>query len=330
MKFLSSLKRGVAGVALMSMCALASAQQAKPVSIGLAGQSMIASIPRFAKEMGLFEKRGVNVNFVMMDSANATATALIAGSIDYAFSGPGELITARARGRELVAIANTYGGLGGSLVLSKAAADKAGVPANAPIQARLKALNGLTIAAPSATSAFAITYKAAATAAGADVKFTYMAQTAMPAALESGAISGYVGSAPFWAYPLLNGKGVMWINGPKSELPAELRPRSNSVLLTTRATARANPETVKSLVAVFNDFIEAIDKRPAEVKAAITKVIPNLDAATLDMLFATESAAWKAKPLTAADIVHEINYVKASGVNLPQIDSVDPASLILP
>ena len=42
-------------------------------------------------------------------AAATTATALIAGSIDYAFSGPGELITARARGRELVAIANSAG-----------------------------------------------------------------------------------------------------------------------------------------------------------------------------------------------------------------------------
>ena len=32
------------------------------------------------KEMGLFEKRGIDINFVTMDSANVSATALIGGS----------------------------------------------------------------------------------------------------------------------------------------------------------------------------------------------------------------------------------------------------------
>jgi ABC-type nitrate/sulfonate/bicarbonate transport system substrate-binding protein len=326
----SLTRRAAAALTLAFATTLGWAQAAKPVSLGLAGQSMVASIPRFAKEMGLFEKRGLNVNFVMMDSANATATALIAGSLDYAFSGPGELITARARGRELVAIANTYGGLAGSLVLAKSVVDKLGVAANAPMAARLKALNGLTIAAPSATSAFAISYKAAAKSAGAELRMTYMAQNTMAAALESGAIQGYVSSAPFWAYPLLNGKGVMWVSGPKGDLPAELRPRSTSVLLTTRAAAKASPELTKNLAGVFSDFADAIDQRPADVKAAILKVMPNLDNATLDMLFNTESQAWKARMLTAQDMAHEIAYVKAGGTNLPSLDGVDPASLLWP
>jgi len=300
------------------------------LKLGLAGQSMIASIPRFAKEMGLFDKRGIDVQFVSLDSANASATALIAGSIDYAFSGPVELIMARARGRDVVAIVNDYGGLGGSLVLAKSVADKLGVAASAPLAERIKALKGLTLASPSATSAYTVSFKAAAAAAGVDLKFTYMAIPAMPAALDSGAVQGFVASAPFWALPVVAGTGVLWVSGPKGELPAAMMPRSTSVLLTLRDTIKARPEQVKALAAVFADFIDAIDKRPADVKAAVVKLFPSIDARTMDLLFESESQAWKAKPLNGADIAHEIAYVKQSGVALPQLDGADPASFVWP
>jgi len=331
MRAISIIRACLLGVAISSMTGSAISQELRKVSMSLAGQSMIAAVPRFAKELGLFEKRGLDVNFVTMDSANASATGLIAGSVQYAFSGPVELITAQARGRDVVTIANTYGGLGGSLVLSKIAADKLKVAANAPISERLKALNGLIIASPSATSAYTLSFKGAAASVGADIKFTYMAIPSMPSALESGAIQGYVASAPFWVQPLTNGKGVLWISGPKGELPAELRPRSTSVLLTLRETAKANPEITKSVAAVFSDFAEAIDKRPADVKAAVMKVFPNVDSRTLDILFETEAMAWKAKPLTATDISHEIAYVKAGGMTLPpQIDKVPPSAMVWP
>ena len=327
MKRRTVIHAGLAGALLHA--SQTRAQGLRKVTIGLAGQSMIAAIPRFSKEMGLFEKRGIDITFVTMDSANAAAAALIGGSVDYAFSGPVELIAARSRGRELVAIANTYGGLGGSLVLAKSVADKLGVAPNAPVADRLKALKGLTLASPSPTSAYTVSYKAAATAVGSEPKFTFMAMPAMQAAMESGAIQGYVASAPFWVLPLVSGSATLWISGPGADLPANLRPRSNSVLLTTRAIANANPDLVKSIVGVFTDFAEAVDKRPADVKAAVAKVFPNVDARTLEVLFESESKAWKAKPLTPADIVHEIAYSKASGISL-QVDGVDPASMLWP
>ena len=50
----------------------------------------------------------------------------------------------------------------------------------------------------------------------------------MTAALESGAIQGFIAGAPFWAAPIVKGSGVLWISGPKGELPAEHVPVSSS------------------------------------------------------------------------------------------------------
>ena len=94
------------------------------------------------------------------------------------------------------------------------------------------------------------------------------------------------------------------------------------------APGRASLEALSRLRA--SPQFEAIDKRPAEVKAAVVKVFPNVDSRTLDVLFASESLAWKARPLTAADIAHAIAYTKLSGIALPQLDGADPASMIWP
>jgi ABC-type nitrate/sulfonate/bicarbonate transport system substrate-binding protein len=325
-----ALKCLILAVASVLATATPQAQQPREIIFGVASGSLVAAPPRIAKEMGLFEKRGLSARVVMMESANAATTALISGAVHVNISGPGELVVAQGRGQKVVAIANTYGGLGGSLVLAKSVAGKLRVAPNAPIAERLKALDGLLIASTTATSAYTVAYKSAAKVAGAEIRFTYMTLPAMAAALESGAIQGYIGGAPFWAIPLVKGAGVLWISGPKRELPAEVSPVSSANLQMMRAKAEANPDLVAAIVGVFADFAVALDTRPADVKAAIAKLYPDLDAATLDLLFASESLAWKPPPLTAADMAHEIAFVKASGTPLPEIDKIDPASLLFP
>jgi ABC-type nitrate/sulfonate/bicarbonate transport system substrate-binding protein len=325
-----SIVRGcIVGAAVLALAGTASGET-REIAMSLASTSFATAAPRIAKEMGLFAKQGLEPKFVIMDNANAATTALISKSVESALSGPGEVVVAQARGQKVVVIANTYGGLSGSLVLSKAVANKLGVSPTAPVNARLKALDGLLIASTSATGVYTVSFKGAAASAGAKVRFTYMAQPAMTAALESGAIQGYIAGAPFWAAAIVKGSGVLWISGPKGELPTEHVPVSSSNLQVMRAFAEANPAVAKRLAGVINDLAKAIDERPAEVKAAVGKLYPSLDASTLDLLFAAESLAWKVKPVTAKDMAREIAFMKTTGTPLPQIDSIDPASMVFP
>jgi ABC-type nitrate/sulfonate/bicarbonate transport system substrate-binding protein len=264
----------------------------------------------------------------VMDSANAATTALISKSVDFAVSGPGEIIAAHSRGQPVVSLANAYAGFSGTVVLAKSVADKLGVAPNAPVAARLKALDGLLLASPSATGAYTISTRGAAAANGATVRFSYMAQPAMLAAMESGAVQGFIGGAPFWSAPVLKGSGVVWLSGPKGDIPADYVPVAMATLQTMRGHADANAAQVKRLAEVFADLGKAIDERPAEVKAAVAKLYPNLDAATLDLLFSAEVRAWRTKPLTAKDMAHEIAYMKLSGAPLPRLDSLDPAAML--
>jgi ABC-type nitrate/sulfonate/bicarbonate transport system substrate-binding protein len=306
------------------------AQASGELVIAIASPSLVAALPRIAKEMGLFEKHKLDVRFIIMDSANSATSALISGSVKIAVSGPGELVTAQARGQKMVVIANTYGGIGASLVLAKGNADKLAVTPTASVAERLKILDGMLLASTTATSAYTVALKTAAKAAGAVPRFTYMAQAAMPAALESGAVQGFFTSAPFWAMPVLRGTGVLWISAPRGELPREFTPASSASLQATREFADKNPELMRSLADIVAAFAQAIRDNPAAVKQAVARLYPDLDPPTLDLLFASESIAWQAKRLTPADMAHEIAFVKANGAALPQLDSIDPAALLFP
>ena len=317
----------VALALLVSQVAIA--DSTREVSIGQNSPSLPAAASRIANELGLFEKHNIKAKVVPMDNASVTTMGMISGSLDFATTAPTDVVVSQARGQKVVALCSVYTGFAGVLVLSKAAAAKTGVLATAPVKERLKALNGLLIASPSATSTYTFAYKSAAEAAGANIKFVYMAQPAMVAALESGAIQGFIAGSPVYARPIVAGSGVMWINGPKRELGDQFTPINALTLNARRDFAQDNQSLVKNLTAVYTDLGKAVEERPAAVKAAILKLYPELDSKTVELIYATESQGFKAKPLTKADMAHEISFVQKSGMPL-QTDKLDPAAMIFP
>jgi ABC-type nitrate/sulfonate/bicarbonate transport system substrate-binding protein len=309
---------------------LTQAQETQKIKIGLASASLPASAVRFVKELGLFEKHGIDASVVPMDNASVATSALISGSVDFTVSASNELVFAKARGLNVVAVENLYQNFSGVLVLSKYVADKLNVAPDAPVGERLKALDGLVIATPDAKSSFTFVLRPAAQHFGANVRFTYIAQTAMTAALESGAIQGFVASSPAWGNSVLSGKGVEWINGPKGQFPKEFLPGNTSTLNAMLAYAKQHPDLLKRVHSALEEFKQAVKERPSEVKAAIKKVFPNLDAATLDVIFDAESEGFQTTPITRESMVREMAFVKLNGVDLPNLDQIQPESLIYP
>jgi ABC-type nitrate/sulfonate/bicarbonate transport system substrate-binding protein len=326
---LIATRRGlIASAAAFGIAGKASAQGMREIRIGLASRSMASTVSRTADEMGLFAKHGLKPNFIILDSANGSTMALIARSIDFAQAGSADAIAAQSRGQKIVIVVNDVKGLIASMVLSKKTVDRLGISPNAPLNERLKALDGLTIASTSATSAFVISYGQAAKSVGAKIRFTYMSLPNMGAAMETGAIDGFTGTAPFWAFPIQKGNAVLWINGPKGELPAEYIPATSGVLDTTRDYADSHPDIVRDVAAAMADFSKAAADRPDEVKAALLKVYPEFDAKMVDLLFSVEGEAFKTLPLTPADMAHEIAFVKMGGAAPPEIDNIKPGDML--
>lgn len=310
--------------AVTALAGPALSQTPREISFALPSKSLLASPARIADQMGLFAKHGLKPNFSYVDSTAGTASALMSRTVDFATTGTTEVIAAESRDQHLQILASHYKGLAGALVLSKATVDKLGVSPTAPVADRLKALNNVLIASTSKVSSFTVSYKGAANSVGAEPRFAYMAIAAMGAALESGAVEGIIVTAPLWPMPVIKGTGVLWLSPARGDLAPEFMPSSASVSATTRAYAEANPDVTKRVVAVFDEFAAAFGTRPAEVKAAVKALYPELDQPVLDMIFSLEERAFQTNPLTPADIAQDIAYMKTSGMELGPIDKVKP------
>ena len=323
-----ALLTALAATGVLAAGGPAYSQQARDITIGFSSGSLSSGSLRVAKEMGLYEKYGLNPRFVIAESGNVAVSGLIGGSFDAVVANTGDMITAQAAGQKVVSLSAVYDGLGGTVILSKAAAEKVGVSPTAPIKDRFKALETLTIAMPSPTSNYTLAFKAAAAGLGANIKTTYINAASQQAAFDSGAIHGFMSSAPNWMPSIANGKAFVWISGPKGDIPREYRPTMTLTLQMMRSVAEANPAIVKGLNGVLADFVEALNTRPADVKAATAKVYSGVDAPSLELFFTYEGQSWKARRPTVEDMVHEIQFTKAGGVSNPKIESLDPTTLV--
>ncbi len=325
----SSRRAFLAAVGALAGARTAGAQpQLRDLNLPVSSLSFASAGVQLANVLGLFAKNGLSPRIIAMDSANAATAALIAGSAQVVVSGPGELVAAQARGQPVVLVADVYRGFGASLVLSKAAAARTGIDADAPWRERHKALDGLLIASASPTSSYTASYRGAAESVGAKIRFTYMAQPAMTAALESGAVQGMIASAPFWGFPVGRGAGVLWLSGPKGELPPENMPASTTSMQAMRGVAAAEPVLMRQLIDTQRALGAMVETAPDQVRAALGKIYRDIDAATMDVLFAAESRAWITRPMTRADMQHEIDFVRSGGSSIPGLDRIDPASLL--
>ena len=305
----------------------AAAETASPITIALSSNSLAYGGLRIAQQLKLFDREGLAPRIVIMDSGSAATAALVGGSAEFSGAGPAEVIAARARGMPLVIATNVYHGAAAPLVLSSAVAKTLAATPASPLQDRYKALNGLTIAVPSATSALLAPIRNSAELEGAKAKFVYMAQPAMGAALQAGAIQGFVATAPFWTASVQSGDGVVWVDAPKGEVAAAAQPSSTAVLVTTTAYAEAHPDIIRRLRAVFTDVGAAIKQDPAAAFEALKAAYPQVDPSTLQLAFDHDAANWSQPVLTDADMQQEIRLLRQT-VNLTNLDAVNPADLL--
>ena len=150
----------------------------------------------------------------------------------------------------------------------------------------------------------------------------------MVAALATGAIQGMIAGAPFSLAPVASGTGVLWLDGPKGELPKEVLPASSSCYETTEDYAAKNPDHVKRLQAVFDDLATFIAQKPAEAKAMLAKSFSQLSPADASAVFDQEAPNWSRPRFTVEDVKQEISIQVSSG-NLPGVEKIDPAALLV-
>jgi ABC-type nitrate/sulfonate/bicarbonate transport system substrate-binding protein len=307
---------------------VARSQTPQDVTIALSSNSFSIVAVRIAERRRLFEKHGLNARIVVMDSANASFAALLSGSAQLASSGLIEALAALSRGQETIAVSNIYRGMSCVFVLAKSIADKSGVKPDAPVTERLKVLDGLSFAGPSPTSGFAQSAMLSTQSVGAKLKMSYMAQPAMAAALESGAVQAMAAGTPFWVPPVLRGVGVVWVKVSAGELPEQFVPTTSGTLLMTKAYARSNPDVMRKIQEVVKDVGAVVTSDKEGVLKDLAAIYPSLDSQTIALGFNNEWQNLTRSTVTEADVRHDIAIMKQTGQTFPGLDTLDPKSLV--
>jgi ABC-type nitrate/sulfonate/bicarbonate transport system substrate-binding protein len=313
----------------ISLAARASAQELRQVTVAVSSTSFAMGAVRIGMEAGLFANHGLRLNIVVMDSGSATMSALLSHSTHLVIAGIGELLAARAHGLDVALVTNNYHKFAGWVVLAKPVADKLTVRPDSPLRDRLKALDGLKIAVPSATSALLAPVRSAASEVGGNARYAYMSQPAAVAALESGSIDGMIAAFPFAGRPVVRGTGVLWIDGVRGDLPASSMPASSSCTLTTREYRDANTDTIQRFQLAMKDVAVFIRDHSPEARTALLKAYSDMERDEVGLAYDKQAQNWTYPFLTEDDMRQELKLLRMS-VDLPGLADIDVSKAIFP
>ena len=98
------------------------------------------------RDRGIFAKQGFDVEIIQTSGDGPDVDALISGSVEFTVSTPNRLFMAAEQGKPLLAVANLGNRMAIECWMNKDVATRLGVSVNSPLEQRIKALKGLTVA----------------------------------------------------------------------------------------------------------------------------------------------------------------------------------------
>ena len=288
-----SFTRGLlAGAMLAAFPVTGSAQTPAKLSIALSSFSIAQALSFIAHDAGFFKKENLDVTLVDARSGAGAIQAALSGSVELATGALDSTLNASAQGKLVYVPLRLYSGQPGYLVLTKKFASSTKVDPGAPIAVRLKALKGATVASPSQSSTFTTMVKQAAASANVPVTMTYIASDAMVAALSTGNVDGVIVSSPFAERAVLQGAGVVWVDGPKGEFPGTEADDFVVPLSVPAPYYAANRDTVERVIRAYIGASEFVKSNPQAAAKSIRHRFAGLDDALFNQVWEGNLPAW--------------------------------------
>lgn len=253
----------------------------EPITVRyLAASEGLPALPTiYAMSMNYFEEEGIDLEYL----------GLIANSVDvYSQTAAGAADIGQAGTTGTIAVRNGRTNLRGIALLAQRPTSvmtlhndvverlgtELGVTPESPIEDRVEALQGLTLAFPGAGANFFIVNEALAFAGlDPDVDLTIQSINDGPAivtALREGQADGINFGAPEGVRPISEGFGQLWINFPAGEIPsvAEL-PYID--IATSTEYLEENPEAVRRFLRAVWRASDDIQERPDHVADVVKR-----------------------------------------------------------
>src|SRR6201995_4937322 len=126
--------------------AAAQAQQPQKIKITIPTVSTIFYPLYYGQDKGIFAKEGLEIEIISTNGDGPDVDAVISGSAQFSISTPNRLFTAFEQGKPLKAIGMLARRMAIDCAMNRQVADKLGVKTDMPLDAKLKAMKGLTVA----------------------------------------------------------------------------------------------------------------------------------------------------------------------------------------
>src|SRR5215475_5072532 len=238
--------------------------------------SLSFSLGYLADDLNLWEKHGVRIKTVQISGIGAM-NAVIAGSADFTQSSGSAVTRAASRGHKLLGIVGTINRPSVQIVLRKDLAT--GFDPKAPVEQRVKALRGRTIAVDAVNSVIHAYVRYLARRAGFDpeeIRIAVLQPPNMLAALQTKQVDGFAMAPPWVHKPVLDGEAVMVASGPDGD-PAELTPFANTLLATKPETCTRRKALCEGVGRTFREAAGIMLDHPSEALALLKKRFPQVD-----------------------------------------------------
>jgi NitT/TauT family transport system substrate-binding protein len=236
------------------------------------------SLGYLADDLNLWDKHGIKVKTVQISGIGAM-NSVIAGSTDFTQSSGSAVTRAAARGQRLLGIVGTINRPSAQVVLRKDLAEAAGFDPKAPVEQRVRALRGKTIAVDAVNSVIHAYVRYLAKRAGLnpeDIRIAIMQPPNMLAAFQTKQIDGFVMAPPWVHKPLVDGTAVMIASGPDGD-PKELWPFANTLVATKPETCVKRKALCEGVGRAFRDAVAFLLDRPDEARTVLKKRFAQLD-----------------------------------------------------
>jgi NitT/TauT family transport system substrate-binding protein len=278
-----------------------------------------------AEKDGIFEREGLDVTIVELQSGADGVPAAISGSSQYADLGFDDLATLAAEGEDsLVMVHNLVRRVTFTLVMNPDVARERGVTRESPIEERYAALKGLRlgVTSPGAASDKYMRYylREAGLDPERDAEIIAIGDGAsLLAALETRQIDAYQLSPPTPYVAQAQGFGTVLIDGPSGDVP-RFADFAYTGFAANREWADQNPEVARAFSRALNAAMEQVLTDP---HAAAAKIVDRMSAGDLPVLQQTLDAL---APALSADgcfdavavqstltVMHEVEITDAAG-----------------
>jgi sulfonate transport system substrate-binding protein len=318
--------RGIMALATGLLCgalacgAPAEAQSLKKLRVTIPVPAMVFYPLYVAVDQGFFAKQGYEFEIITTAGDGPDIDALIAGSVDFTISTPNRLFTAFEQGKPLLAVMNMANRMGIECAMNKAVAEKLGVTEATPLEQKIRALKGQTVAG---TRPGAFTYlllvnyaKRVGLVPQQDLQIIGVGgPNAMLPALENAQVAVACTGSPMPELAVSRGKAIAFSHNLRGDDPA-FDDFLFELLYARPDWAKANAETVRGVTRALLDAIAWIRDTPNDgqlpgMRARFSGVPDALLTQILDSLKPTFK---RDGTITAASVDKAAQFLRDTGV----------------